>query len=56
MRALLTGANGFAGRHLLRHLGEAGDDLTGLIKPGTEPPGGLLAVAEADIRDGHAVG
>jgi GDP-4-dehydro-6-deoxy-D-mannose reductase len=29
MRALITGASGFAGRHLTRHLREAGDDVTG---------------------------
>jgi GDP-4-dehydro-6-deoxy-D-mannose reductase len=50
VRALITGAGGFAGRHLVEHLGAAGDDLVGLIKPDTAAPGGLRAVF-ADILD-----
>ena len=35
MRALVTGVNGFAGRHLFRHLVASGDEVVGLIKPDT---------------------
>jgi GDP-4-dehydro-6-deoxy-D-mannose reductase len=30
VKALVTGANGFVGRHLLAHLGECGDDVVGV--------------------------
>src|SRR5690348_16187066 len=35
MRALITGVTGFVGRHLLQHLREAGDEVSGIgRKPG----------------------
>jgi len=34
MRALITGVGGFVGRHLLRHLQDAGDDVWGLGRAG----------------------
>lgn len=55
---LVTGANGFIGRHLTRTLLEAGDDVLALVEPGWgEPlePHPRLRVVEVDIRDGAAV-
>lgn len=45
MRALVTGAGGFVGRHLVRHLTEAGDEVVG-----TDPTHG-----GADITDAAAI-
>ena len=45
MRALVTGASGFVGRHLIRHLEEAGDDVIGVDRE----TGGI------DITDANAV-
>src|SRR3954447_11158877 len=33
MRALITGIGGFVGRHLLQHLQESGDEVSGLGRP-----------------------
>jgi len=54
VRALITGANGFAGRHLVGHLTDVGDEVVGLIRPGTTSPPGVRAV-EVDIRETDAV-
>jgi nucleoside-diphosphate-sugar epimerase len=35
LRILLTGANGFIGRHLARRLGESGFEVRGLVRPGS---------------------
>lgn len=37
MRALVTGAGGFAGRYLCEHLGEAGDDVVALDRSDASP-------------------
>jgi GDP-4-dehydro-6-deoxy-D-mannose reductase len=54
VRAFVTGLAGFAGRHLVAELRSAGDEVSGLVKPGTETPPGVAAV-EADILDAGAV-
>lgn len=46
MRALITGAGGFVGRHLRAHLGEAGDEVVGL-GPGED--------LDVDVLDAGAV-
>ncbi len=46
MRALVTGASGFVGRHLVAHLEAAGDTVIGLDRNGHEP---------TDITDADAV-
>ncbi len=54
MRALVTGASGFVGQHLLAHLAEQGDDAVGLDRSGTpslditDP--GVVATTIADLR------
>lgn len=57
MRALVIGADGFAGRWLLRHLVESGDEVTAGVGPGYGPaplPGGMEAIP-VDVRDHDAV-
>lgn len=57
MRALVIGADGFAGRWLLRHLLESGDEVTAAVGPrygGHALPGGLEA-HPVDVRDAEAV-
>ena len=57
MRYLVTGANGFIGRHLAAHLRERGADLTALVR--NADPGTLAALdcelVIADILDREAV-
>ncbi len=57
MRYLITGANGFIGRHLAAHLRERGDALTALVR--NADPGTLAALdcelVIADILDREAV-
>ena len=59
MRALVTGANGFVGSHLLRHLLAAGDDVLGAFLPlpgrGFERIDGCQYV-KCDVTDYEAVG
>jgi GDP-4-dehydro-6-deoxy-D-mannose reductase len=54
MRALITGVGGFAGRHLAAWLGERGDEVWGLCKPGTPCPAAVRC-RESDIRDPDGV-
>ena len=55
MRALVIGADGFAGRWLARHLVESGDDLVAAVGPhfaGSEPLAGeVVAVDVTDERE-----
>jgi len=56
VRALVIGADGFAGRWLTRHLVETGDDVVGAVGPqftGHDPPPG--AVVSVDVTDARAV-
>jgi GDP-4-dehydro-6-deoxy-D-mannose reductase len=48
VRALVTGSNGFVGRHLLAHLADAGDDVVGADHAGAGAGAGV------DIADGDA--
>src|SRR5918996_5189154 len=56
MRALVIGADGFAGRWLVKHLAESGDTVVAAAGPGFKPP--LPFADEAlsvDVRDAAAV-
>lgn len=48
MRALVTGASGFAGTHLVRHLLDCGDEVIGCIHP---PRGDVLTVRHANYQE-----
>lgn len=55
-KILLTGISGFIGRHVARHLLQAGYELTGLIRPGTDPERvrefeGNVSLQEIDLAD-----
>lgn len=59
MRALITGASGFAGSWLARACAAAGDDVValsrrGIVPAGADGPGSISGVA-VDLRDGDAV-
>jgi GDP-4-dehydro-6-deoxy-D-mannose reductase len=54
MRALITGASGFAGSWMCRECAAAGDDVVGLSRRGTVPDGCGQGVA-VDLRDEPAV-
>ena len=57
-RILLTGAEGFTGRYLARHLAERGWSVHGLVRPGTDLTrieGGADCLA-VDLRDAAATG
>jgi GDP-4-dehydro-6-deoxy-D-mannose reductase len=54
VRALITGASGFAGSWLCRECAAGGDDVIGLSRRGTVPAGCGRGVA-LDLRDGAAV-
>jgi len=58
MRALVTGATGFIGAHVARHLRDAGHEVQGLVRPGGTSadalPGGVSPVI-GDVRDADAV-
>lgn len=53
MRALITGASGFAGGWLCRACLQAGDEVLGISRTGTAPAG--ASTAAVDLRDGEAV-
>ena len=46
MKALITGANGFVGRHLIEHLTDLGDEVQALDHHGPEP---------VDVTDAESV-
>jgi 2-alkyl-3-oxoalkanoate reductase len=52
VRALVTGAGGFLGRHLVAELRRAGDEVTAVLRPGRDVPAELegATVARADLR------
>ena len=56
MRVLITGATGFAGRHLSAHCAALGHEVHGLVRPGREGalPPGVVAHA-ADLGDPASV-
>jgi GDP-4-dehydro-6-deoxy-D-mannose reductase len=52
MQVLVIGADGFAGRWLVRHLAESGDQVTALAGPRFSPPlEGAQLVERVDVRD-----
>ena len=52
MKVLVTGATGFTGGHLARHLLGAGHDVAVLVRPGSVAKAGGLAAAGAEVRAG----
>lgn len=54
MRALVTGSNGFVGRHLVRALLARGDDVVGLDLSAGEPSARLTSIV-GDLRDAATV-
>ncbi|HEY2438972.1 MAG TPA: GDP-mannose 4,6-dehydratase [Solirubrobacteraceae bacterium] len=54
MRALITGASGFAGSWLCRECAAAGDEVVAVSRRGTVPDGSGVALA-VDLRDAGAV-
>jgi GDP-4-dehydro-6-deoxy-D-mannose reductase len=55
MRIVITGAAGFVGRHLARHLAAAGHEVTGAGRPVGDPPQELAGYRELDLLDAAAV-
>ncbi len=56
MRALVIGADGFAGRWLLRHLVESGDSVVAVVGPKFEPPlEGAARIEQVDVRTADAL-
>jgi dTDP-6-deoxy-L-talose 4-dehydrogenase (NAD+) len=48
-RVLLTGATGFVGRQVLRHLLSAGAEVTVTLRPGVPAPSGVSVIRSTDI-------
>jgi GDP-4-dehydro-6-deoxy-D-mannose reductase len=55
LRALITGASGFAGRWLARECAAAGDDVIGVSRRGGAVGEGLFDSRAVDLRDADAV-
>jgi GDP-4-dehydro-6-deoxy-D-mannose reductase len=59
VRALITGASGFAGRWLVRACAQAGDDVTALSRRGTvdlgQHDGAAVTGVSVDLRDAGAI-
>lgn len=60
MRALVTGAGGFLGANLVRHLVAAGHETIALVRPGSAPwrlrdAAADMRVVELDLRDAAAI-
>jgi GDP-4-dehydro-6-deoxy-D-mannose reductase len=56
MRAVVIGADGFAGRWLLRHLADAGDAVAAMVGPRFRPPlEGSAALERIAVRDAAGV-
>lgn len=56
MRALVVGADGFAGRWLLQHLAEAGDNAHAAVGGHFQPPlPHASRITQLDVRDGDAL-
>ena len=58
MKVLVTGANGFVGSHLCRQLRQAGAEVRGLVRQGSDRrllEGQELELVEGDLRDPSAV-
>ncbi|RMF15613.1 MAG: SDR family NAD(P)-dependent oxidoreductase [Candidatus Dadabacteria bacterium] len=53
-RVLITGGNGFVGRHLVNRFADRGDQVT-VFDVGPEPPRGDVAYVSGDIRDADVV-
>lgn len=52
MRYLVTGATGFVGGHLVRHLAERGEQITALVRDGRRVPGARLAPGDLLTGEG----
>lgn len=55
MRALVTGSNGFVGKHLVRALAARGDDVVALDLSAWEEPQPRVQSVTADLRDADAL-
>jgi GDP-4-dehydro-6-deoxy-D-mannose reductase len=59
VRAFVIGADGFAGRWLVRHLTASGDEISAIVGPNFQPSSGLAdqvdPVGQVDIRDAGSV-
>lgn len=60
MKALVTGAGGFVGANLVRHLLRAGQEPIAVVRPGSVPwrlqsLGGEIAIRPTDLRDPDSV-
>ncbi len=51
MRAFVTGASGFAGAHLVRHLSDSGDNVCAARFGGPTPEGERIETVDVDLRD-----
>lgn len=55
MKSLITGAAGFVGRHLTRHLRDRGDEVSALVHPSEDHRGlaldGVRSIESADLLD-----